>query len=746
MGMAALAIWVRTVLRHDIAAYVVAGAIAVGLFAASNLLRIPLLGWNLDLLKPLTAPYIAAVGRDFDWPRYVEGVLNTGLLSLLFLTLACYHTHRQEPQRFVLGGYGKHWADLPTLPRLISDLKIDRRVGLSVHLLLLATVALSATVGYRSVVEGLATKRRLRHWAVEMKRELPEQAPAVDALRIRHYAGTVEIAQRDTLACDLRIEIENTTQTAVEHLALTLPFGLDVRALESDGGTALRVRQWGNILVADLPAPLAPATTAILRMAYEGRPLAVEIGERVFFSSDYQVALGDLSRRGVALGAKYMRFNTWLLPQLVALVPEREFVRPAEVPALFTADLTFALFHDLDIVSPDGELESLGTGEGRQRARLRIVYPQSALSLLAGPYVRVERQFGDLPLSVYCFEGNRDTVEFALVQLEETLERWGKVLGATKNRDYSLVESPFEEPGAGAMPRATVTSQQIEHLARYRPLYEEREGEGMAAVYRFQAIFTRALAAAMLRQAFHPEKRIMPLRDALYYYLVSAVRTSQIGPLAQKSPFLFTSQRGNAPGALLNAVQRMEYNTPLLERMARTGFMGFHATHIWRMLHYLLEDKGFAEFLRALAAEYHDRIVALDDLRAVAERFYGDSLDSFFDHWFLGRGAPEYHIAQARARMTENERTRDIEYDVRISVGNRGRGRMPVPVVLRTERDLITRRLWIDPGSTGTLILRVVDRPEMAFVDPEGWVTQVNPPTAEGRLRGLASRKVVVVE
>ena len=389
-------------------------------------------------------------------------------------------------------------------------------------------------------------------------------------------------------------------------------------------------------------------------------------------------------------------------------------------------------------------------------------------------------------LRVYCFAADREIVEFLLAELAETVERWGKLFGPPKGSCYTLVETPFDYRSYDRMPAGTLASAEFDRLRPFIAEYKKTKSEGIGPIYMFQRRLSVELAATILRESFHPERQIAPLREALFHYLQDSVLKSEVGPLARKSIRLFQQRRSismaesssrrrgrshhrhgpmgrgrsssrrrspvmreqrlGSPRVFLDPVRVALYERPLVERMAMPHFESHDATHIWRMLHYLLEDEKFADFLKTLSQEYADRLVTVADLQTLAERFYGEPLDWFFQHWFFAKGTPKYEIAEARATITENERTRDIEYNVRIVVTNKGRGRMPVPVVLQTERDRITRKIWLDSGTTETLTLDVADRPAVVAVDPSGWITQESFHDLDTDTRGPAQRKVRVVE
>ena len=747
MALVALVIWVRTLFKHNVLAYLLSAILAGAMFLAVDTFRPPVLGWNAALLDPLAQPYIPAIGRDLDAQTYGWAFANTVLLSFLFLTMACYYTRRREPQRKIIPGYGNRWSDMPTFRRFLSDLRTDRCVGPGVHLAFVATLALAGTAGYRYATESRTASQQMQQWAAELRQDLRRNGPVVAGLRIARYAGDVRITGRDDVACDLRMDIVNTTDTAAGRVALRIPFGLAVERFEDSDGKALAWRQWGDVLVADLLRPLVPAASTTIHLAYGGRPMNVRIGGQLPFSPRYEIRTLRLEDAGISLGSKYQQIGVWLLPRGVALARGNDGLVPVEAQRLFTADLRVATFNGLEAMSPDGTVEPLGREEGLTRWRLRIARAGSDCTLFVAPYEKVQRTFGPLSLRVYCFAADRGTVVFALTELEETVERWGRIFCPAERSSLTLIEAPPTYRAASAFPPGTLDSDDLERLRRYWPLFKKHESEGFSAVHTFQTVLSSALAARILRESFHPERPIEPLREALFHYLMASVRRSEIGPLARKSGQLFTVVRSRPESVFLDPARQALFETPLIQRMASpTPFNAQDAVFFWRLTHYLLQDDGFASFLRALANEYRDRPVTAADLRALAGRFYGSTLDWFFDHWLYGAGTPKYEITVARAVMAEDPRTRDIEYDITVVVANRGAGKMPVPVVLTTERDRITRTVWLDHGTSVTVAVHVPDRPEMVYVDPEGWITQAAVGDRETRSRGPAWRRVLIVE
>jgi len=788
MAVVAVTICVRNVVKHNISAYLISAILTGAIYFETDSQGLPFLGWNQEWIRPLVQPYVPAIGRDLDWPHYGWALFHTALLSLLFLALACYFTRRQERQRPARRNERKRWTDMPTFRGLLAYLKPDRHTGLAVHSVFLATVVLVALVGFRWKKENKETLDRRQRWAAELRHNLSASRKETAGLTIRHYAGDIAIQRNRAARCELLTEVANTTDTAVSQVALTIPFNMEVARFAGERLREPRCEQFGNLLVADLHPPLPPGASTTLHLVYQGIPQALEIGEPIFFSPGpvrkaldalagvamkhnlwhprparpaslpllsppaprYDIQVKHLDDVGLVLGSRYLQINAWLLPRSVSLMRRTDGVlAPMEMPRLFTADLGFSIPSDLRVISADGPIEPLGRKGELSVARLRVVWPRGDFGLLAGPYDSIERRFGPLALSFYCFPSDRELIEFGLTQMEETIERWGLVLGSPKSGSCVIVETPDGYAGDdGMMGSGVLITSCLDRLRRYRPYLKQRHPYGIAALDVFQSDLSATLAGKILRDSFHPDAHVGPLREALYFYLFGTVQRSELGPDARRSARLFQRRRVGNLSSFLDPASAARFNTPLAERMAAPSPTEGppQATHIWQMLHFVMEDERFAAFLRALTKEYGDRIVTLADLRQLAERFYGAPLDWFFNHWFFGVGVPKYEIAEARAAMIENQQTRDMEYDVRIVIANKGRGRMPVPVVLQTERDRVTRMVWLDSAASETVLLHVPDRPETVFIDPEGWIAQEPAAERDTRSRGPAWRRVRIVE
>lgn len=76
-------------------------------------------------------------------------------------------------------------------------------------------------------------------------------------------------------------------------------------------------------------------------------------------------------------------------------------------------------------------------------------------------------------------------------------------------------------------------------------------------------------------------------------------------------------------------------------------FKGSWLIHMLRFLMYDLEsgsERQFRRFLLELSIVTNSKQYTNADIIAVAEKYYGDKLDWFFDHWLFGRVMPKYKV------------------------------------------------------------------------------------------------------
>jgi len=99
---------------------------------------------------------------------------------------------------------------------------------------------------------------------------------------------------------------------------------------------------------------------------------------------------------------------------------------------------------------------------------------------------------------------------------------------------------------------------------------------------------------------------------------------------------ILRSQIGEVPLAIGNRVDP-----------SQKLFKGSWLIHMLRFLMFDLEtgsERQFRRFLVELSIVTNSRMFDNADIIAIAEKYYGDTLDWFFDHWLFGRVTPKYNV------------------------------------------------------------------------------------------------------
>jgi hypothetical protein len=151
----AVTIWLRTCFKNNLIAIVILALVfAACLIFADRLLTtrspdgsrvhrfVPMLSYFSEVywrgrLRVFDLPRVNFLNRE-EWIDWATSILYCNI----FLMLGGYHLRRTEPQRKVLGHYGRRWYHAPTFLRMAGDLKIDPNVSWRHHLMLLAMAGL----------------------------------------------------------------------------------------------------------------------------------------------------------------------------------------------------------------------------------------------------------------------------------------------------------------------------------------------------------------------------------------------------------------------------------------------------------------------------------------------------------------------------------------------------------------------------------------------------------------------------
>ena len=102
--------------------------------------------------------------------------------------------------------------------------------------------------------------------------------------------------------------------------------------------------------------------------------------------------------------------------------------------------------------------------------------------------------------------------------------------------------------------------------------------------------------------------------------------------------------------------------------------------HMLRFLMYDLENQSeqdFIVFLRKLYLMVNNKLFTNVDFIALAEKYYGGSLDSFFDQWFYNVDFPQFKVEYTIE-------SRDGQYFIPVSIMTKGVGsNYQMPVIMR---------------------------------------------------------------
>lgn len=143
---------------------------------------------------------------------------------------------------------------------------------------------------------------------------------------------------------------------------------------------------------------------------------------------------------------------------------------------------------------------------------------------------------------------------------------------------------------------------------------------------------------------------------------------------------------------------------------------------VLHMLRHVMGDGRFFAALRAYVAEYSYRNVTTEDFRAVCERFYGKSLDWFFQQWIYGSSRPVYQLS-----WTGGEQGKDLALTVRQVQSNASTFTMPLDIQVVTSEGAQRLVVWNDRKEQ-TFSIPVRKKPVSVAIDPDGWI-----------LKGIAS-------
>lgn len=142
---------------------------------------------------------------------------------------------------------------------------------------------------------------------------------------------------------------------------------------------------------------------------------------------------------------------------------------------------------------------------------------------------------------------------------------------------------------------------------------------------------------------------------------------------------------------------------------------------VFNMLRSVLTDKLFPQFLKELATNYANKSVGTPDVRQVAEKVSGQSLDYFFIQWIESSGAPEFKLEYTVFRTARGFRiVGKVKNDLDTF-------RMPVDLKIETEGNPEFKTIEVI-GASSEFTVDTFGKPKSVVLDHNSRLLRVSDP------------------
>jgi len=144
---------------------------------------------------------------------------------------------------------------------------------------------------------------------------------------------------------------------------------------------------------------------------------------------------------------------------------------------------------------------------------------------------------------------------------------------------------------------------------------------------------------------------------------------------------------------------------------------------ILHMLRWVEGEQKFDQTMRTFASQYAGKSASTDDLRAIAEKDYGEQLTWFFTQWLNSTGAPEFKLKYTvyrlgNSRTPKNAKEKPAGFRV---VGQIAQDldlfRMPVELKIDTDGRTEEKRIDV-VGTDSAFTVETFGRPRRISIDP----------------------------
>ena len=165
----------------------------------------------------------------------------------------------------------------------------------------------------------------------------------------------------------------------------------------------------------------------------------------------------------------------------------------------------------------------------------------------------------------------------------------------------------------------------------------------------------------------------------------------------------------------LASVNKLDTFSPQFQSLVTDkGGMIFH------MLRWVIGDEAVDKTMKDFMSKYAYKSATVEDLQAIAEKYHGDKLTSFFTQWVNGTGAPEFKMKYTVYRVKKGFRVvGEITQDLDLF-------RMPVELKVDTDGQTEMKRIDV-VGTESPFSIETFGKPRKLSLDPNNWVLKNSP-------------------
>jgi aminopeptidase N len=504
-------------------------------------------------------------------------------------------------------------------------------------------------------------------------------APAIDAtaMDVQHYRLDLRI---DPETKSLRGSVEVRAQrlpSSSKELALDLSTALTVDSVTLNGKPARFTHEHDRILIATDKSRRAGESISIV-VTYHGAPHGTG------FTFTERAGQPAISNYGMPFSAR----QWW---------PSKD--DPADKAN--SAEILITVPKPL-IAASNGKLVATQSNpDGTRTYHWRVEYPiyPDVVSVAIAEYTIFEDRYQAangtvMPLQFYVFPGDEAKARRDFSVLPDMMRSHVKHFG----------EYPFLREKYGVAEFATNSFREHQTL----PSYSEQLITGDHAN---DAILAHELAHQWFGNS-------LSVRDWRHVWLNEGFATYAA---------MLWQERRDGHAAYLAALQKIDegdllgpvFMTDVTNNKKLFGAATFYkGAWVLHMLRHVMGDEKFFAALKAYVAEHSYRNVATEDFRAVCERFYGKSLEWFFQQWIYGISRPTYQVSwtQASAAGEAALVIRQLQTDAPVFT-------MPIDVLVTTIAGAKRLTVWNDRREqTIPIALTTNDRITNVTIDPDGWI------------------------